>query len=89
MWAALTLFEKTLALACSERINLSCACTALIHKSTLMYSFKVVQYISMLHVNSYDTNFDAPDLHFESSNLVSDAQTEINGNPKCCGCKDL
>jgi hypothetical protein len=39
--------------------------------------------------NSYDTNFDAPDAHFDNLYIFSDAQAEKkNGNPKCYDCKD-
>jgi hypothetical protein len=31
--------------------------------------------------NSYVTNFDAPDVHFDYSSLCSDAQVEKVGNP--------
>jgi hypothetical protein len=32
--------------------------------------------------NFYDTNFDAPDAHFDTSCLFSDAQAEKFGNVK-------
>jgi hypothetical protein len=35
--------------------------------------------------NPYDTNFDAPDAHFDN---FSDAQAETFGNPKYYDCKD-
>jgi hypothetical protein len=38
--------------------------------------------------NSYDTNFDPPDAHFDNFCLFSDAQAEKVGNPKCYDCKD-
>jgi hypothetical protein len=39
-------------------------------------------------LNSYDTNFDAPDAHFDNLYLISDAQAEKWGNPKYNDCKD-
>jgi hypothetical protein len=38
--------------------------------------------------NSYNSNFDAPDVYFDNLCLVSDPQAEKFGNPKCCNCKD-
>jgi hypothetical protein len=38
-------------------------------------------------INSYNTNFNAPDAHFDSSYLFSDVQVEKK-NPKCYDYKD-
>jgi hypothetical protein len=39
-------------------------------------------YLGLGCKNKYFTNFDAPDAHFDYSNLFSDAQVEKIGNPK-------
>jgi hypothetical protein len=41
-----------------------------------------------MYVNSYDTNVDAPDAHFDNLCLFSDAQAEKIEYPKCYDCKD-
>jgi hypothetical protein len=43
-------------------------------------AFGPMQYFYMQ--NLYDTNFDAPDAHFDYSSLFSDAQVEKVGNPE-------
>jgi hypothetical protein len=37
---------------------------------------------SQINLNFYNTTFDVPDVHFDQSCLVSDAQAENYGNPK-------
>jgi hypothetical protein len=33
--------------------------------------------------NFYETNFNAPDAHFDKLNLISEAEAEKIGNAKC------
>jgi hypothetical protein len=48
--------------------------------------WKFTEYTCYLE-NWYDTNFDAPDAHFDKPCLLSDAQVDIFENSKCYDCK--